>query len=40
MKQIRKAEEEKDHFQELVRKHLAEKMVLSCNVHIMYAINI
>ena len=36
MKQIRKKEDEKDHFQALAGKHHAEEMVLSYNVHMMH----
>ena len=39
MNQIRKKEEEKDHFQALARKHHAEEMVLSHNVHMMHTIS-
>ena len=32
MEKIRRAEEERDHFQTLVSKHHSKEMVLSCNV--------
>ena len=39
MKQIRRAEKEKGHFEALARKYRVEEMVLSYNVHMMHTIS-